>query len=133
MISVEEARAIADLATNGGISGSFSKDARSGLVKICNVAGVSSSNIVECPNCHECFDRISDSICPNCCEDFEGFVVVGSLVTLPSPDFESGQNWNEGTNGVVTGIEAINGCDHAIVVTPDGRSWCISVDELEVA
>lgn len=130
MISIEEAKAIADLATNGSISASFSKEARSGLIKICNNAGVSSNNIVECPNCHECFDKFNDSVCPNCCQDLDEAIVVGATVALPDPDFEQGQNWNAGATGVVTGIETIDGCDHAIVATPDGRVWCIDVDEL---
>ena len=133
MITVEEAKAIAELATNGSISVSFSKDARSGLIKICNIAGVSSNNIVECPSCHECFDKFNDSVCPNCCQDLDEAIYVGATVWLPDPDPEHGWDWLDGVNGVVVGIETIDCVDHALVNTADGRTWCIDVDELTVA
>ena len=130
MISTEEAIAISDLFTNGNVSGSFTKDTRSAIIKIFEIAGVYSGNIIECPSCRECFDKTDDSMCPECGQECGDIHLIGLNVSLPCPDFDRGYNWPEGSTGTIVGVEEIRGIDHVIITTPDGRSWCVGVEEI---
>lgn len=129
MISIEEAKAIAELFSSGLIGITFSAEVHSGLKKIFAVAGVSDKDLVECPNCIQYFDN-TDGCCPVCGSVVHEDIVIGNVVELPDPDYHKGYNWREGATGVVSGIETIDGTNHAIILTPDGREWCVCTDEL---